>query len=88
MDINNIFKNIAQYKMMEEEAARLRKEYEEMAKAYMTENDLETLVGDEHKAIYKEIVSNRLDTTRLKKEMPEIAEQYMKESKSMRFTFA
>lgn len=88
MDINNTFKNIAQYRRLIEEAEKELAELEDQVKAYMTESGVETLFGDEHKATYKAVTANRFDSTAFKKEHADMYEQYKKETKSMRFTFA
>lgn len=86
--INEIMQQLAQYNRMQEETAAIIDGLKDQIKAYMTENDLETLTGDEHKAIYKAVESSRIDTTALKKDLPNIAAQYTKTTATMRFTFA
>ena len=88
MNINEIMAQLAQYNRMAEETAAIIDGLKDQLKAYMTENNLETLTGDEHKAIYKAVTSNRLDTTALKKELPEVAARYTTTTSTMRFTFA
>ena len=86
--INEIMQQLAQYNRMQEETAAIIDGLKDQIKSYMTENDLETLSSDEHKAIYKAVESSRIDTTALKKELPNIAAQYTKTTATMRFTFA
>ena len=88
MDINAKFKAIAQYKLMEEQAKREREALEAEVKAYMTENKLPELIGDEHKATFKEVVSNRFDSKAFKADHADMYTAYQKPSVSMRFTFA
>ena len=88
MDTNTIFREMAQYKRMIEEA---QAEYDRLAnecKAMMTESGIDELIGDEHKATYKEVISNRFDSTAFKKDHGDMYESYKKASSSMRFTFA
>lgn len=87
-NINEIMAQLAQYQRMADETAAIIDGLKDQIKGYMTENGLETLNGDEHKAIYKAVESNRVDTTALKKELPEIAARYTKTTSTMRFTFA
>jgi predicted phage-related endonuclease len=87
-EVNALFKEIAQYKLIEAEAKANREAAEAKVKALMEENDIDTLLGDEHKATWKEIVSNRFDSTAFKKDHADMYKTYQKESKSMRFTFA
>lgn len=86
--INKKFKELAKIKMEEEELKSKREAIEDELKTYMTAEELETLIGDEHKATYISVSSNRIDTKLLKKEMPLVAAKYTKASTSMRFTFA
>lgn len=88
MNINELMAQLAQYNRMAEETAEIIDGLKDKLKAYMTENGLDTLNGDEHKATYKEVTSSRVDTRALKQELPEIAERYTTTTSTMRFTFA
>lgn len=88
MNINEIMAQLAQYQRMQDETAQIIDGLKDQLKAYMTENNLDTLTGDEHRATYKAVESSRLDTKSLKKELPEIADRYTTTISSMRFTFA
>lgn len=89
MDINAKFKAIAQYKLMEAEAKREREALEAEVKAYMTENNLPELIGDEHKATYTEVISNKFDSKAFKAAGHEdLYKAFTKPSATMRFTFA
>lgn len=87
MNINAIMRELAQYMRMADEIAAMVDGLRDQVKAYMAENGLDTLIGDEHKATYKSVGSSRVDTTALRKAYPDIAAQYTKHSESMRFTF-
>lgn len=87
MDINAIMQELAQYNRLAEETAAIIDGLKDQLKAYMMENHLETLNGNEHKATYKEVTSDRIDTKALKAELPDIAKRYTKTSASMRFNF-
>lgn len=86
--INKIMQELAQYNRIADETAAIIEGLKDKLKNYMTTEKLDTLTGDEHKATYKEVVSNRIDTTALKKELPDVAKRYTKSTASMRFTFA
>lgn len=88
MDTNRIFREMAQYRILIAEAEAELKALEEQVKARMTEEGIDTLIGDEHKATYKEVISNRFDSTAFKKDHADMYESYKKASTSMRFTFA
>lgn len=88
MNINEIFRQLAEYKRMQEETSAIIDGLQDEIKSYMKQGGLDTLAGNEHKATYKEVVSNRIDTATLKKEKPEIYAAYTKRTSAMRFTFA
>lgn len=88
MDTNAIFKEMAQYKLIIAEAEAELKKREAEVKALMEDQGIDTLIGDEHKATYKEVVSSRFDSTAFKKDYSDLYESYKKPSASMRFTFA
>ena len=88
MNINEIMAQLAQYQRMQDETAQIIDGLKDKLKSYMTENGVDTLTGDEHKATYKEVASTRIDTRALKNELPDIATRYTTTTTTMRFTFA
>ena len=88
MNVNEIMAQLAQYNRMKEETDAIIEGLKDQLKQYMIENKLDTLNGDEHKAIYKAVESNRLDTKALKADLPDIAAKYTTTTATMRFTFA
>ncbi len=87
MNVNEIMKELAQYTRLQEEAAAMVEALKDQLKQYMSENQLETLTGDEHKATYKTVASSRIDTAALKRALPDIVAQYTKTTATKRFTF-
>lgn len=85
--INNLFADIAKYRMIKAETEAELERLEKTIKNYMQEAELDELIGNEHKASYKAVTSTRLDSKALKAGNPAIYEQYSKQSQSMRFTF-
>ena len=87
--INSIMQTIAEYSRIAEEAQKIVDENKELLKAHMTEAGVDTLIGDEHKATYKEIITNRFDSKAFKADgYADLYKAYQKPSSSMRFTFA
>lgn len=86
--INAIMTELAQYTRLQEETAAIIDGLKDQIKNYMSENGLEVLQGEEHKAIYKTVISSRIDTAALKKELPEVAQRFTKSTTTPRFTFA
>lgn len=87
MNVRETMRELAQYLRMQEELAETVEGLKDQIKAYMTENGLETLTSDEHKATYKAVSSSRIDTAAFKKACPTMAEQFTKTITSTRFTF-
>ena len=86
--INSIMQAIAEYARIAEEAQRIVDENKELLKAHMTEAGVDTLIGDEHTATYKQVVTNRFDSKAFKADHADMYTAYQKPSTSMRFTFA
>ena len=57
-------------------------------KAEMTARSVDTLAGTDWRVTWKNVTSNRLDSTALKKELPEIAARFMKQTTARRFVLA
>lgn len=87
MDYNGIMAQLAQYTRIAEEAQAVIEDLKDKLKEYMKESGIETLTGNEHKATYKAVAQNRIDTTALKKDLPDVAQMYTKTINTMRFTF-
>lgn len=87
MNINEIMKELAQYTRMAEEIAATVEGLKDQLKKYMSDNNIDTITGNEHKATYKEVTSNRIDTTALKQQFPEVAKRFTKTTKTKRFSF-
>lgn len=87
--INEVMKTIAEYTRIVEEAQAVVDANKEILKGYMKEANIDELIGDEHKATYKAVVSNRFDSKAFKAAgFTQLYEDYTKPSTSMRFTFA
>ena len=86
-NIDSTMKELAQYTRIMEETAAIIEGLKDEIKRYMEEHDTDILTGNEHKATYKAVTSNRIDTSALKKDMLDIAAQYTKTTETKRFTF-
>lgn len=87
-EINKRFKALAKKRNQRDSLDAEIKAMEDELKAYMTEAELNELIGDEHKATWKEVISNRIDSKAFKADHADLYAKYQKSSKSMRFTFA
>lgn len=88
MDINATMAELAQYIRMQEETAEMVEALKDQLKAYMQAAGVDTLAWAEHKAAYKAVTSNRIDTTALKRDLPDVAQRYTRATETRRFTFA
>ena len=77
------------------ELTRLKEELEaeitaaqDIIKAEMSAQQVDTLTGADYKVTWKEVISSRIDTTALKKALPELCEQYTKQTTTKRFCIA
>ncbi len=88
MNIDEIMKDLAQYKRLQEETMAIIDDLQDTLKQQMLKMGVDVLAGSEHKATYKAVISSRIDTTAIKKELPEIAAKYTRTTETRRFTFA
>lgn len=86
--INAKFKELAQYKVMEAEAKKLKEELENEIKAMMEAEGIDILIGDEHKASYTTYEERRFDSTAFKKDHADMYEAYRKPQTKSKFSFA
>ena len=89
MDYNKAFADLASNKRMLEELKALIDEQEEAIKNQMVADGKTEYIGTEHKATYKEVVSNRFDSKSFKADgYADLYKAYTKPSSTMRFTFS
>ena len=88
MNTNEIMRNLAEYMRIAEETDAIIDGLKDQIKTAMLEAGTDTIIGAEHKASYKTVVSSRIDTAALKRNDPDIAEKYTKTTETKRFTFA
>lgn len=88
IELDSKIKELRELRRMAEELQQEIDGITDTIKAEMTARNVDTLTGADWKATWKEVTSNRLDSTALKKELPDIAARFMKASTSRRFTLA
>lgn len=88
IELDSKIKELRELRRMAEELQTEIDGITDIIKAEMTARNVDTLTGVDWKATWKEVTSNRLDSTALKKELPDIAARFMKSSTSRRFTLA
>ena len=88
MNINETLQALAEYNRMKEEIDAEIETLKDALKAYMQENNTDTIIGIDHKATWKTVKSNRFDSAALKKDAPELYASYTVATENKRFTFA
>lgn len=86
-DYNKMFSDLASLKMLKKELDAEIEAKETEIKELMDRTCVTELIGTEHKATYKEVVSNRFDSKAFKADHADMYTAYQKSSSSMRFTF-
>lgn len=85
--INKLFSEYAQYKRIIDDAQRHADKLKQQIIEEMENKHVEEINGLEHKASYKTVISNRIDTKALKKEHTDIYNMYVVSCISKRFIF-
>lgn len=88
-NINEVMKELAEYTAMQEELKAQIEFLQDEVKEYMKENNVdEVLTESGEKATFREVISNRFDSTAFKKDFADIYKEYTKRTTYKRFTFA
>ena len=80
MNINETFKEYAQYLMMQKELEKKINAIKSEITQYMTANQQTELIGDEHKAILSTFSRSSFDTKAFKAADPKTFEKFSKSS--------
>ena len=88
MNTNEIMSSLAEYMRIADETAAIIDGLKDQLKAAMQAAGTDTIIGAEHKASYKTVVSSRIDTAALKKALPDVAKEYTRTTEIRRFTLA
>ena len=88
IEMDSKIKELQELRRMAEELQAEIDSLQDTIKAEMTARDVDTLAGTDWRVTWKNVTSNRLDSTALKKELPEIAARFMKQTTARRFVLA
>lgn len=88
VELNSKIKELRSLRRLADDLAAEIEAITDSIKAEMTARNVDELTGDDWKATWKAITTNRIDTSSLKKELPDIAARYTKASVSRRFNLA
>ena len=84
LEMDARIKELRELRRMADELSQEIEAIQDSIKAEMLAQQTDILTGSD-KVTYKEVTSNRLDSTALKKQLPDIAAQFMKQVTSRRF---
>ncbi len=85
LEMDARIKELRELRRMADELSQEIEAIQDSIKAEMLAQQTDILTGSDWKVTYKEVTSNRLDSTALKKQLPDIAAQFMKQVTSRRF---
>lgn len=88
LELTNKLRELKELKAMQEELTAEIEAIQDIIKGYMTARELDTINVDVFKVTYKEVTSNRFDSTAFKKTHNELYEQYLKQTTTRRFVVA
>lgn len=88
IEMDSKIKDLRELRRMADELQAEIDSLQDTIKAEMTARDVDTLAGTDWRVTWKNVTSNRLDSTALKKELPEIAARFMKQTTARRFVLA
>ena len=88
IEMDSKIKELRELRRMADELQAEIDSLQDTIKAEMTARDVDTLAGTDWRVTWKNVTSNRLDSTALKKELPEIAARFMKQATARRFVLA
>ena len=91
MSINELDMKVKELRELRRMAEELQAEIDaaqDVIKAHMDSQGVDTLAGSDWKVTWKPVTSSRMDTSAIKKALPEIAERFMKSTTSRRFVLA
>ena len=88
IEMDSKIKELRELRRMADELQAEIDSLQDTIKAEMTARDVDTLAGTDWRVTWKNVTSNRLDSTALKKELPDIAARFMKQTTTRRFCVA
>ncbi len=88
IEMDSKIKELRELRRMADELAAEIEALQDSIKAEMTARDVDTLSGSDWCVTWKNVTSNRLDTSALKKALPDVAARYTKQTTARRFVLA
>jgi predicted phage-related endonuclease len=88
IELNGKIQELRELRRMAEELGEEITVLEDTIKARMTEEDTDTLTGNDYKVTWKTVRSTRFDSAAFKSTHAELYQQYSKQTESRRFVVA
>lgn len=87
-EINELLDQLQDLSMLKKDVDQEIKNLESRVKRYMEEKHVDTLFGiNDQKATYREVISNRFNTTAFKKEYAKLYAEFQRPIRSFKFSF-
>lgn len=87
-EINETMRELAEYTMMMDELKLQIESLQDEVKNFMLDNNVDEVIGaNGEKATWREVISNRFDSTAFKRDFLDIYREYTKKTEYKRFTF-
>lgn len=87
-EMDSKIKGLRELRRMADELAAEMETIQDIIKAYMDVEGVDTINGTDWKVTYKTVTSSRLDANALKKALPDLAQQFTKTTTARRFCVA
>lgn len=88
IEMDSKIKELRELRRMADELTGEIEAIQDEIKAELAARSVDTLAGTDWRVTWKNVTSNRLDSTALKKELPKIAARFMKQTTARRFVMA
>ncbi len=88
IEMDSKIKELRELRRMADELQAEIDSLQDTIKAEMTARDVDTLAGTDWRVTWKNVTSNRLDSTALRKAMPDVASAFTRETTTRRFVLA
>lgn len=86
INIDEVIREIKEYQAMQDELKKQLEALKEDAVKYLEAHEIDEYLSDAGKITYREVISNRFDSTSFKKDFGDIYEEYTRKTSSKRFT--
>ena len=85
-EINEIIRQIKEYQELQDQVKTQLEALKAEAIDYLNDENVDEILTDEGKITYREVISNRFDSTAFKRVHADLFEAFSKKTSNMRFT--